>query len=279
MPELPEVESIRLSLHTSLTGKTISSIKALVPKQLSGDHKKSLGKKISAVERRGKVVIISLSDETYISIHLKLTGQLLFAGDKNRAVFNTQIPLANTNTMPGKSTSVIIEFEDGSALFFNDLRKFGWVRLGPNKEGPVSADAVSSQFTEEYLKSATANSKKPIKVLLMDQEKIAGIGNIYANDSLFVAGINPERKANSLSAKEITDLYNAIRKILSEGIKYKGSSAKDEVYRLPDGTMGSYQNHFKVYQREGKPCLKCGEKILRIKQAGRSSFYCPNCQK
>ncbi len=278
MPELPEVESIRLSLHTSLTGKTIAGIIALVPKQLSGDHIKTAGKKISAVQRRGKVVTILLSDDSFISIHLKLTGQLLFSANKSNAVFDTAIPLANTNKMPGKSTGVIIEFTDDSALFFNDLRKFGWVRIGNKPEGPDSADVLSNEFTEDYLKKITSASRKPIKVLLMDQEKIAGIGNIYANDSLFSAGINPLRKSNTLAPSEISKLYRAIKDIIDEGIKHKGSSAKDEVYRLPDGSKGNYQNYFKVYQRDGKPCLKCTEKIIRIKQAGRSSFYCNKCQ-
>lgn len=279
MPELPEVETIRLSLQKKLANKTIKNVTIRQPKQFIGDINDIIGQKVVDVIRKGKVISIKLSNGLYISVHLKLTGQLLFAANKQQTKFNSTIPFAETDTMPGKTTSVIIEFDDGSTLFFNDLRTFGWMKVSKQPEGPTSVDVLSPDFTEEYLQSITSKTRKPIKVLLMDQEALAGIGNIYANDSLFIAKINPLRKSNTLIPDEISSLHKAIQKIIAEGLLYRGSSARDEVYILPDGSKGSYQNHFKVYHRENKPFLRCKNLIIRVKQGGRSSFYCPVCQK
>lgn len=278
MPELPEVETIRLILHSQLVGKTIKDVIVVEYKQFVGNKEDIIGNKVVEVTRQGKVAAIKLSNDMYISVHLKLTGQLLFAKDKLHAKFDNPVTLAETDTMPGKTTSVIIDFTDGSALFFNDLRKFGWVKVGKEPEGPKSVDVLSKHFTEEYLQKIVQKTRKPIKILLMDQDELAGIGNIYANDSLFIAKINPLRKSNTLIPDEIHTLYNAITDIIAEGILYKGSSAKDEIYILPDGSKGAYQHHFKVYHRENQPCLRCKTPIKRIKQGGRSSFYCPQCQ-
>lgn len=279
MPELPEVETIRLSLNKKLADKTIKNVTIRQTKQFVGNPKDIIGQKVVSVIRKGKVISIKLSNDLYISVHLKLTGQLLFAANKQQTKFSTLIPFAETDTMPGKTTSVIIEFDDGSTLFFNDLRTFGWMKVGKLPEGPQSVDVLSPDFTEEYLQSITSKTRKPIKVLLMDQDSLAGIGNIYANDSLFIAKINPLRKSNILTPTEISALYKAIQEIIAEGLLYKGSSARDEVYIMPDGSKGSYQDHFKVYHQENKPCLRCKTPIKRIKQGGRSSFYCLVCQK
>lgn len=279
MPELPEVETIRLMLESRIISKTISAIQILEPSQFIGDEKALIGSTVKELQRRGKVLSIMLSNGAVISTHLKLTGQILYASDRKNATYINTIPYAESSKLPAKSTRVIIEFTDGSALFFNDIRKFGWVKVGSEPHGPTSADVLSRQFTKEYLADITSKTRKPIKTLLMDQEYIAGIGNIYANDSLWAAGINPERKSNSLNEDEIVRLHDSILTTINKGLKYKGSSARDEVYILPDGSKGNYQLHFKVYHREGLPCLKCKTNIIRIKQAGRSSFYCPNCQK
>lgn len=278
MPELPEVETIRLLLQSDLIGKTIKDVTVMVQKQFVGNKADIIGKKIDSLIRKGKVVSIKLDNGLFISFHLKLSGQLLFAKDKYNAVFANTIPLTSTNKMPGKTTSIILDFTDGSALFFNDLRKFGWMKIGQEPEGPKSVDVLSPDFTQEFLQTKITKSKKPIKTLLMDQEALAGIGNIYANDSLYEAKINPERKASTLTTEEINALYASIKKVIAKGLQYRGSSAKDEIYILPDGSKGTYQNHFRVYHREGQPCGRCENPIKRIKQGGRSSFYCPMCQ-
>lgn len=278
MPELPEVETIKRSLEKKLIGKIISNVNVLEKKQFIGDKKTLLNKKITSLIRKGKILTLNFSNSLFLSIHLKLSGQLLYADKLNQAVFKNIIPRTDTNKMPGKTTRIIINFKDKSALFFNDLRKFGWMKLGNKPEAPKGPDALSKDFTLDYFQKAILSTKKPIKILLMEQNKIAGIGNIYANDALFEARINPLRKASSLTVQEIKKLYNTTLAILNEGIVNKGSSGADEMYVLPDGSKGGYQYHFRVYQREGEQCPNCQDKVKRIKQGGRSTFFCPKCQ-
>lgn len=278
MPELPEVETIKNSLKKSIINKTIADIEILSSKNFIGNQEEIIGKKIIGIKRYGKVLAIKLSNHRYLNIHLKLTGQLLFSPNLKKAIFSEKIPFTNTNKLPGKTTRIIIKFADGSGIFFNDLRKFGWLKIADNPEIPKGVDVLSKDFTLKFLTGLTKTTKRPIKILLMDQDKITGIGNIYANDALFLAKIHPLRGSNTLSNNEIKNLYQAILKVIDEGIKDKGSSGADEAYVLPDGSKGTHQRHFLVYQREGKPCPKCKTKIKRIKQGGRSSFFCPRCQ-
>lgn len=263
MPELPEVETIKLILQKYLAGKKIKDITIRKAKIFRGDPQEVIGKTIKEVERRGKVLIIRLSGNKVLLVHLKLTGQLVFGE-------------------PGKTTHVIFDI-DGQKLLYNDLRQFGWIKVinklsncGLENLGPEPFD---QGFTLEYLKKVFAKTARPIKTVLMDQEKIAGIGNIYANEALFASGILPVKQAKELSDLEIVRLKKAIVKILKEGIKYGGSSAKDESYIKPNGEPGSYQKHFRVYQRQGKNCLRCKKIIKRINLGGRGTFYCPVCQK
>lgn len=278
MPELPEVETIKRYFSHHVLGKTIQDITVLERKMFHGDAKSVNGEKITEVLRKGKVLVLKLSDNRYLSIHLKLSGQLLFHKNAKKAVYNNTIPLSATNIMPGRSTRIIIYFTDGSGVFFNDMRKFGWMKLSAKPEVPLSVDVLSPEFTRNYFHSILLRSKKPVKTLLMDQAKLAGIGNIYANDSLFHANVHPLRQANTLLPTERDTLYASILEIVKKGVDSHGSSGKDEVYILPDGSKGAYQQSFLVYQREGKPCRRCQTPIKRIVQAGRSSFYCPKCQ-
>lgn len=279
MPELPEVETIKSFLQPKLIGKKIYQVKILTKKQFIGNPKKILHQKIIDTKRYGKIISFRLSNNTYLNIHLKLTGELLFTKDKNNPVFKEIIPFANTNRMPGKTTRIIIYFDDNSALFFNDLRKFGWMKITVKPLIPKGIDVLSSDFTLSCFKKIIQSSHKPIKTLLMDQEKISGIGNIYANDVLFLAKIHPLRKSKTLNSSEVSKLYQSIKKIIEQAIKNKGSSGADEAYILPNGTKGKHQRHFLVYQRESQPCPECHQLIKRIKQNSRSSFFCPSCQK
>lgn len=259
MPELPEVETIRRYLHNTIVGKEISRIEVFNANSFIGDAAIVVGKKIIDTYRKGKVLNICLDDGTFLSVHLKMSGQLL------------------ENGTPGNYTRIIIHFTDATHLIFNDMRKFGWIKHVPKMEGTDAPDVTRPEYTLDYFSQLVQSSKKPIKTLLMDQDKIAGVGNIYANDALFTAKVLPMRIANSLAKDEITLLYQSVKDTIAEGIQHMGSSASD-VYISPDGSPGSYQNHFKVYSREGEPCRVCGTPILREKQAGRSSFYCPHCQ-
>jgi formamidopyrimidine-DNA glycosylase len=286
MPELPEVETIKRKLKPNIIGKIISEIKILSPKNFIGDKKDVIGKKIISVERYGKVLVIgfinttySLQPTTYLNIHFKLSGQILFSKNVDHAVFKNTIPFTGGNKMPANTTRVIIKFTDGSGFFFNDLRKFGWIKISKQPLKPKGVDVLDKRFTLKFLTNLTDSTKRPIKPVLMDQDLITGIGNIYANDSLFLARIHPQRLSNSLTAREIKLLYKSIKETISTGLKDLGSSGADEAFILPDGSRGSHQKNFLVYQRENKPCQNCKTIIKRVKHNGRSSFFCPKCQK
>ncbi len=280
MPELPEVETIRRAITKNIVGKIIQRVDVLEKKQFSGNSKSIEGKKIADIQRKGKVIAIKLDNNSFINIHLKLTGQILYSSDLQEPEFKVIIPFTGTNVMPAKTTRVVIHFTDNSALFFNDMRKFGWMKLSDKAEGPKAIDVLDKKFTEDFFSTKVKSSGKPIKILLMDQEKMSGIGNIYANEALFVAGIDPRKRSKNLTDDEIERLYRAVKEVIDKGLKYQGSSGRDEAYILPNGERGQYQNHFLVYQKEGENCPgNCKGKIERIKQAGRSSFICPRCQK
>jgi len=278
MPELPEVETIKNSLKPDILGKTITDIEILSPKNFIGNKKIVIGKKIIDIDRYGKVLVFKLSTDCYLNIHFKLSGQMLFAKDLKNAIFKNIIPFTKTNKMPGKTTRVIIRFSDDSGLFFNDLRKFGWIKVSKKPLIPKGIDVLSKQFTLEKLAQLISKTSRPIKLFLMDQDFLTGIGNIYANDLLFLAKIHPLRPSKSLTKQEIKNLHKAIVQEIKKGIKDQGSSGADEAFILPDGSKGKHQRHFLVYQKEGKPCPRCKTKIKRIKQNNRSSFFCPKCQ-
>lgn len=279
MPELPEVETIRTYLESKIQGKTITDIDVREPRQFHGSVEEIRNQKITDVSRKGKILFFHLSNGIYMSIHLKMAGQILFAENKDIARFHNTIPFAETQIMPGKTTRVIVTFDDNSALFYNDFRKFGWFKITDSPHVPKGTDILSPEFTNEFLSATPASQKRAVKIVLTDQDIIAGIGNIYANDSLFLAKIHPTRRANSLSRQEMSKLFQSIQEVIHEAVDKKGSSSKDEVFVAPDSSRGSYQHSFKVYHREGEPCYVCGTKIQRIKQSGRSSYLCPGCQK
>ncbi|OGK22017.1 DNA-formamidopyrimidine glycosylase [Candidatus Roizmanbacteria bacterium RIFCSPHIGHO2_02_FULL_37_13b] len=279
MPELPEIETIRLALNKKIIGKKITGIEILFKKQFIGDKENILGQKIIKLLRAGKVLSIKLSNGKYLNFHLKLSGQIMYAEDIHRANYKYPISLTGGATkLPASSTRVIIRFSDKSGLFFNESRKFGWVKVTDKQEIQKGLDILSPDFTLDYFRKKL-NSNRQIKVILMDQDRFAGIGNIYANESLFDANISPEISASKLAIEQSNHLFKSIVNVIKHAIKHNGSSGKDNVYILPDGSAGEYQYHFLVYQQEGKPCIRCKTLIKRIKQARRSSYYCPKCQK
>ncbi|MGI5825882.1 MAG: bifunctional DNA-formamidopyrimidine glycosylase/DNA-(apurinic or apyrimidinic site) lyase [Patescibacteria group bacterium] len=291
MPELPEVETIRLQLDQFLKGLTIVDIQILSPKNFLGKPADILGKKVLHAKRRAKISLIELEDNFCLAIHLKLTGQLIYR-DKQEEISDKKIcekegPFAVCE-LPNKFTRVIITFDNGGKLFFNDLRAFGWIKVLQTQEactdlpelsklGPEANDEKA--FSLEYFKEMLSKTKKPIKLVILDQEKLAGVGNIYANEALFAAGIMPTRSANSLTEEETKKLREKIIEVLNESIKYKGTSDRDEAYRQLSGQKGEYQYHLKVYGKTGKPCPGCSGTIERIAVGGRGTFFCPSCQK
>ena len=268
MPELPEVETIRRQLEAAVVGKTIGRVEVLEPKMFEGEPIKVAGKKIIGAGRVAKVLRIFLDGGSALLIHFKLNGQLLLESPGK--------------TFDRRFTRVILHFTDGTRLLFNDSRKFAWMRFIEDykEEAARAIEPFKPDFTLENFGAVLSKTRKPIKILLMDQEKIAGIGNIYANESLFAAHVDPFRPANLLNAEEAKSLFEAIKKILAKAIECKGSSGKDEWYRQLDGGTGCYQEHFLVYQRDGRKCPGvCVGEVIRKKQSGRSTFYCPKCQK
>jgi len=274
MPELPEVETVRMYLERELVGETIRSIVAVNPRSLQGDTDTAVNRIIGSVRRFGKMLLLDLDQGIHIGIHLKMSGQLLLAKSDTGSSPQT----------PDKHTRVIVYFVSGNRLVFNDQRMFGWIRVMKTVEfkilgfirklGPEPFYVSDAEFYRIVHKR-----KRPVKSVLLDQEIIAGVGNIYANDSLWEAKIHPNRRADQLTETETSQLLKSLVNVLNEGIRYGGSTGKDRTYIHPDGGSGSYQDHFRVYDRAGQPCRRQdGGIVEKTNIAGRGTFYCPVCQ-
>jgi len=282
MPELPEVETIKMGLERYLIGHIITDVQINSPIVFSGNKKLLLGSKIVKVRRFGKVLSIDLSSKFSILIHVKLTGQPIYRGPnlKNPPQMSKKV----IGGLPGKHTHVIFKLDKNGFLYYNDVRKFGWIKVIKTSDvektgfiGKLGPEPFND-LTFDKFKEILGKSKTNIKVLLMNQEKIAGVGNIYANDALWLSKIDPKNISNTISNKMAKELYNALLKVLKEGIKRGGASELNFV--TPDGTEGSYQEHFLVYGQDKKTCPRCKKtKIVKIKLGGRGTYYCPNCQK
>ncbi len=281
MPELPEVETIRRQLEKEIVGCTIADVwydreKMLRP-SVEEFVKGVRGKKIAGVSRRAKLLIFVVAGlvpargdhkgRNYITCHLRLSGRLFVRQEGNK---------------PDDYAHVILRFEGGRELRFSEMRLFGYMEYLPDQ---ASLERILSKYGPEPLDDLTADkfysilqkTKKPIKPVLLDQSKLSGVGNIYANDALFLAKIHPQTPAKSLNRRQSDNLLEAIEQVLKEGLKYGGAS--DQWYLQVHGERGSYQDHFKVYGRTGQDCIVCGTKIERVALGGRGTFYCPKCQK
>jgi len=281
MPELPEVETIRLGLKKAIVGKTIAGVEVRVEKLFQGDKNELVGKKIVDVNRRAKQIIIDVEGDNDLLIHLKMTGQLIYDNDKSRVAGGH--PSADwVAKLPNATTHIIFNFSDGSKLFFNDMRKFGWIKIVNSEELKADDSLGPEPFSEDFTmeKLAEIIKKKPrwnIKKVLTDQTLISGIGNIYADEALFWAKILPTRLVKDITDDEISQLHKSIIKALEIGLKYGGSS--ENTYVQIDGSKGQAQEHFQVYAQAGKTCKRCGGTIKKIRLNGRGTHFCPNCQK
>lgn len=278
MPELPEVETIRLQLNNVLRGLIIKDVEILNSKSFIGNKKEVIGKKVIDIRRFGKLLVIDLNDNLNLGIHLKMSGQLIYRGKKQPS--KLKVEDEDIKNLPNKHTRIVVKFSNRDHLYFNDVRKFGWMKIISNIKDQISKlgiEPFTKEFTLENFKKVLNLSKKAIKLVLMDQEKIAGVGNIYANDALFCAKINPKNKAKDLNEQEVNKLFNCILEVLKNGIKWKGAS--ENSYRDAFGQKGRLQEHFLVYAREGKICPRnCGEKIKKFMLGGRGTYFCPKCQ-
>ena len=281
MPELPEVETIVRELDRVLPGKKITTVSVLRAKSFIGDEKELVGKTIGSVERRSKMTVVGFSHyPKKLVIHLKMTGQLIYLSGTHRVVGGHPTP-DWVNELPSKSTRIVMELDNGAKLFFNDLRVFGWMKIIQNsefriQESRMPPDVTSEEFTVEYFAKVLGKSGRPIKLVLMDQAKFGGVGNIYANDALYLARISPKRKAKEITEKEEGELYEAVKKVINLGIKYGGASV--DKYVDAAGMGGKYQEHFLIYGRNGQKCTRDGDVIKKIKLGGRGTYYCPGCQ-
>jgi formamidopyrimidine-DNA glycosylase len=294
MPELPEVEVVKLFLEPKLLHKTITKIEILSPKSFIGDSKKVINSEIVKFSRLGKQLSLHLSNHLILLIHLKMTGQLLYKSPLSKGDLEGLVMLGHpTSTINPKSTRLIFHFSDTSLrggiptkqslLFFNDQRKFGWLRVFSSKElklfqSDLGLDIFDPKFSPKYLYSQLQKSSRPIKAVLLDQHYFAGIGNIYACDALFLSGVHPQTPSNKISLKQAKLIHKFLIEIMLQSVLVGGSTAKDKTYIKPDGTTGQNQFFFRVYQKKGEPCLKCGTKIEYTKIGGRGTFFCPKCQ-
>lgn len=282
MPELPEVETIARQLNEVLSNKVVDKIKVLRDKAFVGDKLRIEGRTVKKVSRRSKSLLVYFSGGECLQTHLKMTGQLIYVPKDGKKRVAGGHPTADwIADLPNKFTRVIFEMVGGDRLFFNDIRAFGWVKqVDLNSLNTVlnsfPPDVVDEGFSVDYFRDVISKKMRNIKVVLLDQSLMGGIGNIYANDALNLARISPLRQAKDLNDKEVEELHKAIKKVINLGIKMGGASAAN--YVDSRGLAGSYQQSFLTYKREGEPCRNCGGEIIKISLGGRGTYYCGNCQ-
>jgi formamidopyrimidine-DNA glycosylase len=276
MPELPEVETIRRDLDSRVSGRRVTAV-SLAPDSgrpvpvLKGIDEASfregvVGAAIESVERRGKYLLLRLDTGSMVVVHLRMTGVLLHRP---------------ADAPPNRFLRIVLSLDDGSELRFTDIRKFGGIWLVDDIADAMATalgpEPLGESFTESLLAEALAGRKAPVKSIILDQRHIAGIGNIYADEACFAAGIDPRRIGSSLTPSDVKALHEAVRQVLLFGVESRGASFRD--YQDADGKAGNMQMYVKVFRRTGKPCYTCGTAIERTRVGGRSTHYCPQCQK
>jgi formamidopyrimidine-DNA glycosylase len=290
MPELPEVETTVNELKRKVLHRTFldiwSDAKNLIKKPRSFEEfkKEIIGRKIKNIKRKGKNILIELDEDKTLLVHQKLTGHLLVGRWKKEG--NKWVPLIKgpLEDPANRFLHLIFWLDNNLMLALSDLRKFAKVELWESEKlreakefKEIGIDPLSKKFSFEEFKRRIKKTNKKIKQTLMDQNIIAGIGNIYSDEILFKARVHPLRKVKNLSEEELRKIYQAIKDILKKAIKVGGESISD--YRKPNGSKGGFDRFRKVYRREGEKCFRCGTTIKRIKIGGRSSYFCPSCQK
>jgi formamidopyrimidine-DNA glycosylase len=274
MPELPEVETVRRRLEPVLVGRRFEGVEILDfrltrpfdPVVTSAELE---GERVEHVDRRGKYLIVRFESGRALLIHLRMTGSLLH-------VERGTAPEADPHRR------AVVRLDDGSDVIYRDVRRFGtWLLVEPDELEPylrdrLGGEPLASTFTAKRLGEALARRRAPVKAAILDQRRLAGVGNIYADEALWRARIHPLRPAGELDADELQALHRGIRAALKAGIARQGATLRD--YRTPDGDSGRMQHEFKVYGREGEPCERCGRPIEKIRAAGRGTWYCAGCQ-
>ena len=283
MPELPEVETVRRGLAPAMEGAVITrarvnrpDLRWPFPEGMAG---RLTGQRVLGLRRRSKYILVDLESKETLLIHLGMSGRMLVSGD----------PLGqfvHDHPAPEKHDHVVFDMSNGARVTFNDPRRFGAMDMFPTQGAmshpllaSIGPEPLGNAFDEEYLWNALSTRRTPMKSALLDQKTIAGLGNIYVCEALFRAKIHPKRPAHRVSKSRISKLVPIIRNVLNDAIDAGGSSLRD--FKQADGELGYFQHSFDVYGREGEPCRNsdCTSKIRRMVQSGRSTFYCPNCQR
>ena len=287
MPELPEVETVVRGLNRLILKKKIAQVKHDWPKSFPNLEKDvndfMIGAEILKVQRRGKAIIIELNKSWALVTHLRMTGQMVYRGEENWGAGHPNDDFLND--LPNKSTRVEIDFEDQTKLFFNDQRKFGYMKLLPEPEieelsffQKLGPEPLEDNFTVEIFKERLLKKKNSlIKPTILDQSVIAGVGNIYADEALWRAKIHPETRIKDFSNVDFKNLHESIRFVMNKSIEKGGST--DRNYVNADGSRGNYLEYAAVYHKNGQPCKRCGTEISKIRVGGRGTHFCENCQK
>ncbi|HEY2940721.1 MAG TPA: bifunctional DNA-formamidopyrimidine glycosylase/DNA-(apurinic or apyrimidinic site) lyase [Gaiellaceae bacterium] len=274
MPELPEVETVRTRLEPRLVGRRLERVEIYDPRLTrpfdpAGVAAELEGERVAALDRRGKYLIVRFESGRVLLIHLRMTGNL-FHGN------------GDSLSADDPHRRAVVRLDDGSDVVYRDMRRFGtWLLVEPNELEPYLGDRVGSEplartFTAKRLKETLAGRNAPVKAALLDQRRLAGVGNIYADEALWRARVHPLTPAGVLDDAELKALHRGIRAALQAGIARQGATLS--TYRTPDGSRGRMQHEFKVYGRDGEPCERCGTPIEKIRAGGRGTWYCPTCQ-
>ena len=274
MPELPEAETIARDLHARAAGRAVTRVRVTRPDILApGTTATRLaralrGRRIASVGRRGKNVVLAFEDGWRLVVNLGMTGRIV-ASDAPMAATLAHI-------------AARLDLDDGRALLYDDARRFGRLDLRDAagwaaRSAQLGVEPLGADFTPAWLHAATRRSRVPLRNWLLDQRQVAGVGNIYANEALFRAGVRPTRRATRLTRAGATRLHDAVRAVLTEAIRSRGTTLSD--YRDAGGRSGGFQFRLRVYDREGSPCVRCGTAVKRVVLSNRSAFYCPDCQR
>jgi len=274
VPELPEVETVRRRLEPALVGRRLEHVEVL-DSRLTRPHDplevaaELTGERVGAVDRRGKYLVVRFESGRALLIHLRMTGSLRHVA-------------AGSALDADPHTRAVVHLDDGSEVAYRDVRRFGtWLLTEPDELEPyldarLGGEPLAPAFTTKRLADALAGRRAPVKAVILDQRRLAGVGNIYADEALWRARVHPLRPAGELGEEELRALHRGIRAALKAGIERQGATLRD--YRTPDGGSGRMQHEFKVYGREGEPCERCGHPIEKIRAGGRGTWFCPNCQ-
>jgi len=289
MPELPEVETVRRQLQRKIIGKKIAKINVLhkrIEKTLQGKSNILHHKTFSKIDRVGKLMIFFFkeNDDLYMLTHLKMTGQFFFV-DKNKKQITGgghTISDRDIKDLPNKHTRISFIFTDSSQLHFNDMRLFGYVKVVNKKElqaikSKFGPEPIIESFDVDEFYKKIHKRQTSIKAVLLNQQIIAGLGNIYVDEALWRSRVRPMRRASKLTKKEVARLIGHARDVLNESIAVGGTTLRD--FKDIDGTAGNFTNYLQVFNRQDKPCFNCGTIIKKVSCAGRGTHYCPKCQK